>query len=368
MKKLIVILAAIAMVGAFTAIAMADVSLYGSARMWTYRIDKEKEATTAGLYDEQDTRWRMGPFSRFGANFKSDQVTGKFELDARDANDLEGASGVGDMRLRILWGEWDFGAGKLGLGHNWPISNWAISMNQNTGAGLQGYGSVGMSWARTSYIKLTFGDLALAFAAPDISDGGLGTYNTRQERVLPKLEVRYNLKMDFGRIDFLGGYQSYNTYNATDQDESITSYLVGARGMFNFGPAYVNLSARYDQNGGNYGVMSNVINSAVWNATSLSIEDSKCYGVAGAVGFKINDMFTVEGYYGTTKSENDSSAQTNEDKAAIYGVTAKVTLAPGVYLFPEVVMQDGKNIITDGVSTEQGKTTSYGLVWRIDFK
>ena len=35
MRKLIVILAAIAMVGAFTATAMADVSLYGSARFRT---------------------------------------------------------------------------------------------------------------------------------------------------------------------------------------------------------------------------------------------------------------------------------------------------------------------------------------------
>jgi predicted porin len=41
MKKLIVILAVIAMVGAFTATAMADVELYGSARFRTYYTDTD---------------------------------------------------------------------------------------------------------------------------------------------------------------------------------------------------------------------------------------------------------------------------------------------------------------------------------------
>jgi len=81
MKKLIVILAVIAMVGAFTATAMADVDLYGSARFRTYYADVDNGV--AGAESDKDLEWRMGLLTRFGANFKSDKITGNVELDAR---------------------------------------------------------------------------------------------------------------------------------------------------------------------------------------------------------------------------------------------------------------------------------------------
>ena len=75
MKKLIVILAVIAMVGAFTATAIADVSLYGSARFRTYYadVDDGNPATDS----DSDLEWRMGHLSRFGANFQSGKITGR---------------------------------------------------------------------------------------------------------------------------------------------------------------------------------------------------------------------------------------------------------------------------------------------------
>ena len=81
MKKLIVILAVIAMVGAFTATAMADVSLYGSARFRSYYATVDNGV--AGAESDSDLEWRMGHLTRFGANFKADKITGKFEMDAR---------------------------------------------------------------------------------------------------------------------------------------------------------------------------------------------------------------------------------------------------------------------------------------------
>ena len=80
MKKLIVMLAVIVMVGAFTANAMADVSLYGSARFRTYFASVD--TGVPGVDSDDDLEWRMGLLSRFGANFKSDRTTGKLEIDA----------------------------------------------------------------------------------------------------------------------------------------------------------------------------------------------------------------------------------------------------------------------------------------------
>jgi hypothetical protein len=368
MKKLIIMLAAIAMVGAFTASAMAEVSVYGSARMWTYRVHQDEQAAT-GAFSTDNTVWKMGPFSRFGAKFKSDKITGHFEMDARDTNN-DGASGVGDMRLRILWGEWDFGAGKLGLGQNWPVSNWFITMNQYTGDGLQDYGSVGMSFARYAYIELTFGDLHIALGAPDIAVGAPvgSTYTQRTETTLPKFEILYNLKLSQMELNFLGGYQNYKIYNITNSDKDITSYLLAVRGEFHFGPAYLKASVRYDQNGGNYGVASAVRSAAQWNTVSNDIEDSHTWGAAGTVGYKVNDMFTIEAYYGKTKSKDDRPG-TYEDEAQMYGVTAQITLAPGVYLFPEAMVLDGMTQQNGALGeTDQGKTTVFGMVWMINFK
>ena len=81
MKKLMSLLAIIAVVGAFTAIAKADVSLYGSARFRSYYASVDDGVP--GADKDKDLEWRMGLLSRFGATFKSEKITGMFELDAR---------------------------------------------------------------------------------------------------------------------------------------------------------------------------------------------------------------------------------------------------------------------------------------------
>ena len=102
MKKLIIMLAALAMVAAFTASAMADVSLYGSARFNTYSVytDKDWNGGT-GNYSDTDTQWRMGNLSRFGAIFKGDTVGGRFEVDARTNQPDSNNSGARSKRTRI---------------------------------------------------------------------------------------------------------------------------------------------------------------------------------------------------------------------------------------------------------------------------
>ena len=49
-------------------------------------------------------------------------------------------------------------------------------------------------------------------------------------------------------------------------------------------------------------------------------------------------------------------------------INAKITMAPGVYIIPELIFQDNKDRITNGVTTEQGDATVFGVFWRIDFK
>ena len=383
MKKLIVILAVSAMVGAFTATAMADVSLYGSARFRTYYATVDNGV--AGAESDSDLEWRMGHLTRFGANFKADKITGKFEMDARaggagSTGNIEsdsGASRLGNMRLRQLWGQYDFGAGKLMIGQNYPLYDAPVSGINYYSGGLQPFGGIGYDVARTSQLRLTFGDFRVAFLPPDTSKtipGGSNTINYSEvNTTFPKVEVRYDMKMDAFALNFMGGWQTYEIedYNqalntGTKATENVTSYVLGVRGKANFGPAYAGLGLTYRVNGNNYGAWTvSSHESPIFQGNDL--KDATAFGVVAALGWKVNDMFTLEGSYAMLNSEVDTALD-NEDDVSVWGVIGKITLAPGVYVIPEFIYQDNKDRIDNSVSTEEGDATIFGVFWRIDFK
>jgi hypothetical protein len=377
MKKLIVILAVIAMVGAFTATAMADVELYGSARFRTYYADVD--SGVAGADSDKDLEWRMGNLTRFGANFKADKITGKFEMDARagaagatgNIEQDSGASQLGNMRLRHLWGQYDFGAGKLMIGQNYPLFDAPVSGIAYYSGGLQKFGGMGYDVARTSQLRLTFGSLRLAFLPPDTekeeTNTGAGLGYNEVNTTFPKIELRYGMKLDNFALDFIGGYQTYEIENTVNKNtEDITSYGIGARVKANFGPIYAGLGLRWFQNGDNYGMWTvSSKERAVFQGAS--IKDADAFGVVAALGWKINDMFSLEGSYAMLDSEQDTDLS-NEDEAIAYGVIAKISLAPGVVIQPELIFQDNKDVVNDGVTTEQGDATIFGVWWMINFK
>jgi hypothetical protein len=383
MKKFIVILAAIAMVGAFTATAMADVDLYGSARFRSYYADVDNGVP--GAESDKDLEWRMGHLTRFGANFKSDKITGKFEMDARagaagatgNIESNSGASGLGNMRLRLLWGEYDFGAGKLLIGQNYPLYELPVSGINYYSGGLQKLGGMGYDVARTSQIRLTFGDFKVAFLSPDTSKtvpSGTNTVGYSEvNTTFPKVEVAYDLKVDAFALNFMGGWQTYEIedYNqaantGSKATEDVTSYVLGVRGHANFGPAYAGLALTYRVNGNNYGAWTvSAHESPIFEGNDL--KDATAFGAVAALGWKVNDMFTLEGSYALLNSEVDTALD-NEDDATVWGLMAKITMAPGVYIIPELIFQDNKDVKTNGVATEQGDATIFGVFWRIDFK
>jgi len=376
MKKLIILFAALAMVAAFTASAMAEATLYGSARFNTYSVDKDKEFTGAN-FDTRDTQWRLGNLSRFGAIFKGDTVSGRFELDARnggagvgpDDTATDGASGLGNLRLRLLYGTWNFGSGTLLIGQNYPLYNFAISSVAFTTGGLQQWGGVAYANPRVSQIRLTFGDFKVAFITPKTS-GGLGefptAYNYTTEPKFPKVEVEYDMKLDPMAFQLVGGWQSYDALAANEDSKTITSWVVAGSGKVHFGPAYINLALSYRVNGANYGVWTGVNEEAQF--VNGDFQDATTFGAVGAIGYKVNDMLTLEASAGYLSADYDNLGSA-EDTARSYGLVAQIHLAPGVLIQPEFVVLD-KDKIKDELGNEfdQGKETAIGVWWKIDFK
>jgi len=375
MKKLMILLAVITMVGAFTATTMADVDLYGSARFRSYYASVDNGVP--GADKDKDLEWQMGFLSRFGANFKSEKITGRFELDARPGQggygeDIErggGASMLGNLRLRHLWGEWDFGAGKLMIGQNFPLYDAPASGINYYSGGLQKWGGIGITASRTSQLRLTFGDLRLAFMQTDTTQQWtpLGSFEEANIRY-PKIEARYDKRIDAFALSFIGGWQTYEIEdrNGTKATKDINSYVLGARAKANFGPAYANLALTWRQNGGNYGAWTAVSKeTAVLQGNDL--KDATAWGVVAALGWIINDKWTLEASYAALDSKQDTSLD-NEDDAMVWCLLTKITMAPGVYIIPELIYQDNKSVANDGVTIDQGDTTVFGVFWRIDFK
>ena len=380
MKKFIMFLAALSMVLGFAVTAaMADVDLYGSVRFRTYWADKSKDyvgkypgATKA--YDDEDLDWRIGYLTRWGVNYKSDKITGKVELDTRDQDGDEGSSEIGDIRVRHMYGEWDFGAGKLLIGQTFnPCTVYSSGIGYYSG-GIQKFGGLGLKYFRTSQIRLTFGNLQLAFMTPDSdidtltsADGSFYTA-TDTDETLPRIEARYSLKLDPVTIDFMGGWQSYDVVDINDDDESIDSYLLGLYATANFGPAYVKGVFTYAQNGGNYGLWSGdvVDQDAMWE--NGSIQDNEAYGGSIVAGYKISDMFTVEASAGLASSENDDMSTKNEDDAQVYTLLTKITLAPGFTIQPELIYEDRDEKIVNNEKTKKGDATIFGVFWVMNFK
>jgi len=371
MKKFIIFVAAVAMVGSFVATAMADVSLYGSARFRTYYADTSTD--TPGAFDDGDLEWRIGHLTRFGASFKSDKIIGKFEMDARaggagSTGNIEsdsGASRLGNMRLRQLWGQYDFGTWKFMVGQNYPLYDAVVSGINYYSGGFQKFGGIAYDVARTSQMRFTINNLRIAFLPTDTSQGGVGPYTADTDIILPKLEVRYDMKADWGVLNFIGGYQTYKAVDSFDQDKTISSWVAGIRGKFNFGAAYLNAALTYRQNGGNYGVWTTVNESATFDGND--VQDTTAWGGVLALGFKINDSNTVEASYGYVKSEFDLPGDW-EDKKQAFGLMWKYTVAPGFYIVPEFIYQDNMSTTYSGFDTDNGDVTILGVWWRIDFK
>ena len=373
MKKLIIILAAIAMVGSFTATAMADVELYGSARFRTYWQDVDD-----GTDSDSDLEWRMGHLSRFGANFKSDKITGKFELDARAGgagatDNIEAgsqASRLGNMRLRHLWGEYDFDSFRLMIGQNFPLFDAPVSSINYYSGGLQPVGGMGYTDARTGQIRFTMGNLRIAFLPPDTSQNSFGIAADDVDTTFPKIEARYDLNLDMAALNFIAGYQTFDI-EGPGFDESVDSYVLGVRGKFNFGPAYLGLGVSYRQNPGPYDVWQGTANGATSMVNPIfengSLRDAESIGVVAALGYKVNDMLSLEASYSKLMSEVDTALD-NEDDLQVFALQAKFTVAPGVYIIPEFVFQDNEDrIVNGGDAEDQGDTPIFGVFWRINF-
>ncbi len=357
MKKLAILIAAIALV-AFTVPAMAvDWNFYGNARMATYWTSNNLSQSAAT--DEVDgLQWDFQSNSRIGAKIKADKIKAQFEFGVSETN----------VSSRRLYGVWNFGAGSLKIGKDYtPMSQFISGQVFDGDLGLLGIGT--NYGSRHGQLALSFGGFNIALINPSSSRPvGLGTGSPRE--YLPKLEASWGMGFDTWNFALQGGVQTYEVQDAISlkngkkNDIDVTSWTLGAMAGFNFGPAYVKAAASYAVNPGNAGWnipgLHNQGGLAAWDGDD-DIDDTD--SIMGAIvgGIKVSDMLSFEtgfGYRNDTPDELKCSTSW-----AWYGQSV-IVLAPGVFLVPEVgYFANGKSM----TGTKQGNQWYGGGKWQINF-
>ena len=398
MRKLLVLLSAVAFVVAFTAPAMAaDWGFYGNARMTTFMDDDSKEVTETDFGDD-DLTWDLQGNSRFGASVKAGDIGGGFEY------------GTG-VNLRKLYGTWNFGGGTLLLGQTYSPVNMFYS-NQVWGgdADMLPYG--GVYGGRNPMIQLAMGSLKIALLKPkapggvltaevpaevaQYTDADLAELVVDEEWVLntdyflvwsaggenviyipstagitedtdttmPKLEVSYSFKAGPVGLTVVGGYNTYDVVDTSnDKSYGIDSYIVGLGFNVGLGAAYIKGNVYTGTNLGPYGMWQEGADDPDYDADTDSIKDCDSMGYLVVGGFKVSDTISLEAGYGHTESELDV-AGSKADETDAYYVQATINLAKGCFIVPEIGKVDFKE---DADGEKQGETTYFGAKWQINF-
>jgi hypothetical protein len=423
MRKLFVVLMTAAVVLAFTlpAMAQAQWSFYGSARMFTMYQTVSKEvpnfisgsnqgapaaawnAGGSGLQDDSQLIWAQQTNSRIGAIVKNGDITGRFEFGG--STNFYDAGSADPEGLRLLYGQWAFSKdGFIEVGRDYTPYFYVVS--GMCGPGIGGYSECNGIGMGTIYggrmAQLKVGYMGFQFALIDprrsvtpqtynlaFSTGTLPTDTAlasslpsinHLEETIPKIEASYS--GTFGPVNFfVGGYYDQYKFNyansatAAKQDTTINSFGIGVGGKYAMGPFYVNAEGQYARNpsNGNSILYNNLIPTYyMFNPTTNTGQDSDYYAAMGIIGFKLSDMISFEGgyCYQTAKvtAPLATSSPSLEQTSGTWYVQGVISPAKNFYIVPELGEIDYQSLKVDGQPNRNlGTLLWFGIKWQIDF-
>ena len=376
MKKALVLLVAFLMVGmSAMAVSAAEWNFYGSARVQTFYVDKEAgDYKALGTKDSKYLDFKLMDGARLGARVDvSDTLYGRFEYGHID----------GKAILRLLYGRWDFGGGKLYVGRMYSPLAMTEGNSVYNGSTNAGYGAV--YGGRVEGIKLSFHHEAYEIGIYD--PAAYAKMGDTQEFTWPRIEARFFYPM--GNFMPFGG-AAYQTYKATKtsgapdasygttKESKIDSYILTGGVRYTVGAFYMSASIWGGQNvnemyiwseedGGYTQSIARPTYDYYGYGNDVHDTDSIGYFLYG--GYILNDTWKFEAGVSGINSDSDSSRMTQTDKSLNYYIQAIWTLAPGVTITPEIGVHDGKDgyAYTDSAYMEEIKFTYFGMKWQISF-
>jgi hypothetical protein len=410
MKKFIAIFAVLLF--AVPALA-ADWSFYGSQRVATfYKADDFGDfeqgqrnnfagaTTTAGNGEDDDwgLQWQFQDNARLGAKVKADKVSGQIELalNAGTGNGGDPARGSnggdGTVTARRAYGIWKFSdSAYLKVGKDYsPVTNLVSGQVFDFDAGLLGQGD--FYGRRPAGLTLGLGDFELALLTNAENASMLGLNLTTGAAItgvdpdwnIPKIEARYTFKMPSFELIPFGGFQYFqlqDTGTTLTDDIDVYSYVLGLVAKVNVGAFYMAAEGAYGQNWSNAnwqagrsttvrGLFTSTGTSTgtAFNAASASLDgtddtnDATSWMAMGLVGLQFTPTLKFEAGFGYRLDDPDIAGVDELEAWEAY-LQAVITLAPGVYLIPEVGYIDFMEVDSDDLGTQWYA----GAKWQIDF-
>jgi hypothetical protein len=396
---IVVIALIVAIAADFTGTASANEwKLYGSARMATFWTSQDygdlyKSTTNTsgedvfGRSSARGLQWSLQGNSRIGATVKGHKLDGRFEFGVNDD-----PTGGGTVTVRRIYGVWKFAGGwRLKVGQDFtPITFFLSNQVFDNDNDLRWVGNA--YGARKGQIAVEGKGFKFAAITPSPTtlDDLAGTVaDATTESKIPKIEASYLFNFtDAMSVFAFGGWQYYNLLwlepvSTASQEESVTSYTLGAGADLNFGPFFVKPQVSYYTNGAVAGWLNTHLglNSSLpqqtpfINATGNGIVDIKSLMAMLAVGFTPAESLNLEAGVGYLKSESDDFRIADGQSVSIkntyleYYLQAAITLAVGVYLVPEVGFRDYGKLEgnPDDPNQDLGGLFYAGAKWQIDF-
>jgi hypothetical protein len=369
MKKYIAIAALILIAAPVMA---ADWSFYGSERVGTfYKYTDFGDTPVNGEDDDWGLIWDFQSNSRLGAKVKADKVSGQIELALKgtDGGDLD----VGTRRAFGVWNFADNAALKVGKDYS-PVSQMISNQVFNNDDNMWGSGD--FHGRRPGGLTLILGGLEVALLTNPLStSAGQFPANSDPDWNLPKVEARYSLKLSGLEIIPFGGLNYFQISDTSDtraagtltDSADILSYVGGLTVKANLGAFSAAAVGAYGQNWSNAnwnnGYNAATSSQATLKNTSGGTNDATSYMLGLVLGFAATSNLKFEAGAGYRNDDPDTPGSDNDDFWQGY-LQAVVTLAPGVYLVPEVGYQD---FMDSAAGDDQGYDWYAGAKWQIDF-
>jgi hypothetical protein len=389
MKKLIAILVVLLMASPAMA---AEWSFFGSQRMATFYVaDDYGDCNVNGEGDDWGLQWNFQGNSRVGARVKADKVGGYIELALRAGTTADAGKAIpnnsndggdGNVATRRAFGTWKFADNmtlKVGKDYS-PVTEFISGQVFDSDAGLLGQGN--FYGRRPGQIGLNIGALELALITNALSDNygapaglDITPAGSDVDNNLPKFEAAYTLKMDAFSLRPFAGIQ-YFTVSSTDVTETagtltddidVISYVVGLGGMVNIGAFRIGAQGSYGQNWANADWSGGRWGQTYAGATldgADDTNDAKSWQAMLIAGLKFSDSVNFEIGGGYRNDDADVDGVDNAESWEVYGQVV-LTLAPGVFLVPEVGYID----FMDNPDTDEdaGYRWYAGAKWQINF-
>jgi len=391
MKKLIVICAVVLFVAPAFA---ADWSFYGSERIATWYVNRDYGDSinqVNGNGNDAGTEWYLQGNTRFGAKVKADKVSGQIEL-ATTASSTDSA-GDGAVNTRRAYGVWKFSDNaslKVGKDYS-PVTDFISNQWFDADNDLLGTGN--FYGRRPQYIGLYVGGFELAFLTPQQGNtGGIGSSTSGiltpvtnpttlaqanatgdPDVYFPKIEAAYQLTLGSGYIRPFGGFQYYQVKSfpgsAVTDDQNLYTWLLGVSTSWNIGAFSIGGQASYGQNEGlaNWSNGYNQSNSQFPVLKTGGDDIANVYTTQLMIvpALKFTDTLRFEAGLGYRMDNWDGAPGfSQKDEAWVGYIQAMITMAPGVYLCPEIGYID---FMDNRAGNDEGYEWYAGAKWQIDF-